>query len=160
MAADTQKIPECAPAGLDDHRFELPASLTIPWLEAKPSVALVPLYWRRPVRLPPAMRLEAWYLANLSVQEEWAIDPHAVTAGSATLPFTADELAEARSLVVPTQITFHKERWRIRVPKLVTYFATQAEYPSRPKVMVSLENASAAVWTFRAFQAHLGSIGT
>jgi hypothetical protein len=160
MSADTQKIPEYAPAGLDDHRFELPASLSIAWLNEKPDAALVPLHWRRPLRLPPAMLLEAWYLTDLSAHEEWTIDPHAVSAGSSALSLTADELAEARSLVVPTQITFHKERWRIRVPKLLSYFASQAEYPSRPKIMVSLENASAAVWTFRAFQAHLGSIGT
>lgn len=156
MSPVAQKNPEYPSVRLDDHRFELPTSLSVPWLSRDRKVAFVPLRWKRAVRLPASMSLEAWYLADLESSEEWNLDPHGVTAGSADL--SADELAEARGLIYPAPISRHRDRWRIKVPKLLTTFAAQSEGLTRAKIIISLEGESLAVWTFRAFQAHFGSI--
>ena len=103
------------------------------------------------------MSLEAWYLANLDASEEWSLDPQAVIAGTATL--SADDLAEAGSLIYPAPISNHRGRPRIRVPKLLTTFAAQSGTLARAKIFVTLEDHSLAVWTFSAFQTHFGSIG-
>lgn len=118
----------------------------------------VPLYWKRAVRLPPSMSLEAWYLANLDISEEWSLDPQAVSTGTAAL--STDELAEARGLIYPAPISLHRGRSRIRVPKLLTTFAARSGTLARTKVIVTLEGQSVAVWTFRALQTHFGSISS
>ena len=103
------------------------------------------------------MSLEAWYLVNLEASEEWSIDPQAVIAGGVDL--SADDLAEAQSLILPATISIHKGRSRIRIPKLLTFFAAQSGTFARAKIIVALESQSLAVWTFGAFQTHFGTIG-
>lgn len=103
------------------------------------------------------MSLEAWYLADLDVSEEWGLEPQSVIDGTAAI--SADDLIEAHSLIYPTTISLHKDRLRITVPKLLTTFAAGSGPLARTKIMVSLEGESLAVWTYSAFQTHFGSVG-
>ena len=157
MDEGIQKIPKNPAVTLDNHRFELPVSISIPWLDSERKAAFVPLHWKRLLRLPPPMRLEAWYLTDLEAAEEWSLDPREVTAG--TIELGIDNLYEAQNLIYPTTISFHNDRPRIKVPKLLTIFAAHPGALSGAKIIVSLEGKSLAVWTFSAFQTHFGSIG-
>ena len=103
------------------------------------------------------MSLEAWYLANLDASEGWRLNPQEVIAGTAAV--SADDHAEAESLIHPAPISNHKGRARIRIPKLLTAFVAQSGTLARAKIIVSLEDKSLAVWTFAAFQTHFGVIG-
>ena len=151
-----EKIPKQQSVTLDNHRFELPVSLSVPWLRQSRKAVFVPLYWKRAVMLPASMSLEAWYLANLDASEEWSLDPEAVIAG--TVPLNADDLAEAQSLIHRARISNHKGRTRVTIPKLLTTFAAQSGTLASAKIMVTLEKQSLSVWTYSAFQTHFGSI--
>lgn len=157
MEKNLLKIPKNPAVTLDNHRFELPVSISIPWLDSERRAAFVPLHWKRLLRLPSSKRLEAWYLTDLEASEEWSLDPGEVIAG--TVELGTDDLHEARNLIYPTTISFHNNRPRITVPKLLTIFAAHPGALAGAKIIISLEGNSLAVWTFTAFQTHFGSVG-
>ena len=96
-------------------------------------------------------------MTDLEATEEWSLDPGEVIAG--TVELGTDDLHEARNLIYPTTISFHNNRPRITVPKLLTIFAAHPGALAGAKIIISLEGNSLAVWTFTAFQTHFGSVG-
>lgn len=114
---------------------------------------MVPLIWRRTVQLPPAYRLDAWYLWNsVAKTTDWVLDPTTVTEHRVSDPEAQFRL---KLLVYDADFDTKTRSHRLGASGLLSSLALKSE---GSLWVVPEPDGSISIWTDIAYQLYFAQL--